>query len=192
MTWFKSCAALAAAATLAACAALEPARGPALRATAFDLIGRVAVSYDGRVFSSTVRWEHTAERDEIWLLTPAGQGLAHIIGDASGATYTGADRQQHRAGDIESLTRRALGWELPIARLGWWVQGEFAPGAVIDRFERDDHGRLTALAQEGWSIAYVYYPPGEQDGRPRRLEIAGGQQEIRLVIDGWRRSEGGR
>jgi outer membrane lipoprotein LolB len=187
----KSCAALAAAAALAACATLEPARGPAPRAAAFDLIGRVAVTYDGRVFSSTVRWEHTAERDEIWLLTPAGQGLAHITGEADGAVYTGADRRQYRAGDIQSLTRRVLGWELPIAHLSWWVQGELAPGAVSDRVERDHHGRLTALAQEGWRIAYVHYPPSEQAGRPRRLELKGEAQEIRLVIDGWRRNESG-
>lgn len=186
MTWFKSCAALAAAAVLGACALLEPAREPVPRAAAFDLVGRVAVNHDGSAFSSTVRWEHTGERDEIWLLTPLGQTLGHIVGDARGATYTGADRQQHRAGDFGSLTRRALGWELPIGLLAWWVQGAIAPGAVIQRVERDEHGRLTVLAQEGWQIAYVHYPPAENGGRPRRLEITTGAQVIRMVIDGWR------
>lgn len=182
----KSCVALAAAAVLAACAALEPARERAPRGAPFDLIGRVAVTHDGRAFSSTIRWEHTAERDEIWLMTPAGQALAHIAGGANGATYTGADRSQVSARDIESLSVRTLGWELPIAHLSWWIQGQFAPAAVIQRVDRDEHGRLAVLGQEGWLIRYAHYPPAEQGGRPRRLEIASGSQEIRLVIDGWR------
>jgi outer membrane lipoprotein LolB len=177
---------LAAAAVLAGCVVLEPSPPPAPRAPAFDLIGRVAVSYDGRAFSSGVRWQHTAERDELWLLTPAGQALAHIVGDAGGATFTGSDRSEYRAGDIGSLIRRALGWEMPVARLAWWVQGELAPGAVVQAVERDEQGRLTVLAQEGWRIAYVYDPPGERGSPLRRLLLAGGSQEIRLVIDGWR------
>jgi outer membrane lipoprotein LolB len=185
MDWLKTCAALAAAAALAGCAMLQPER-PAERARAFDLVGRVAVNHEGRAFSGGVRWEHTAERDEIWLLTPVGQALAHIVGDAQGATYTGADRSRHSARDIASLTRRALGWGLPIEHLSWWVQGAIAPAAVIQHVERDEHGRLVTLGQEGWRIAYTYSAPAGQGGRPRRLDIAGGAQEVRLVIDSWR------
>jgi outer membrane lipoprotein LolB len=186
MTRFKSCAALAAAAVLAGCAALEPSPPPAPPAPAFELIGRVAVSYNGRAFSSGVRWEHTAERDELWLLTPAGQALAHIVGDADGATFTGSDRSQYRAGDIGSLIRRALGWEMPVTRLAWWVQGALAPGAVVQAVERDEHARLAVLAQDGWRITYAYEPPEERGSPLRRLILAGGSTEIRLVIDGWR------
>jgi outer membrane lipoprotein LolB len=191
MIRIKSCAALAAAAALAGCAALEPSPPPAPPAPAFDLIGRVAVSYDGRAFSSGVRWQHTAERDELWLLTPAGQALAHIVGDAGGATFTGSDRSQYRAGDIGSLIRRALGWEMPVTRLAWWVQGELAPGAVVQAVERDQYGRLAVLAQEGWRIAYAYDPPEERGSPLRRLVLADGSSEIRLVIDGWRQDSVG-
>jgi len=187
MTDNKSCAALAAAAVLAGCAALEPSPPPTPPAPAFELIGRVAVSYNGRAFSSGVRWQHTAQRDELWLLTPAGQALAHIVGDADGATFTGSDRSEYRAGDVGSLIRRALGWEMPVTRLAWWVQGALAPGAVVQAVERDEHGRLAVLAQDGWRIAYAYEPPEERGSPLRRLELAGSSHEIRLVIDGWRR-----
>jgi outer membrane lipoprotein LolB len=186
MNFLKCCAALAAAAMLSACAMLQPER-PAERARAFDLVGRVAVNHEGRAFSGGVRWEHTAERDEVWLLTPVGQALAHIIGDAQGATYTGADRSRHTARDIASLTRRALGWELPIEQLSWWVQGTIAPDTVIQQVERDGQGRIIKLAQDGWRIAYTHYPPAEHGGRPRRLDIANGAQEIRFIVDSWRR-----
>jgi outer membrane lipoprotein LolB len=190
MNLLKMMCAAAAAAVLAGCALLQPER-PAERARSFDLVGRVAVNHEGRAFSAGVRWEHTAERDEVWLLTPVGQALAHIVGDAQGATYTGADRSRHTARDLGSLTRRALGWELPIEQLSWWVQGAIAPSAVIQQVERDEHGRLATLGQEGWRIAYTHYAPGENGGRPRRLDISGGAQEIRFVIDNWREEPAG-
>src|SRR5512134_126110 len=119
MNGLKPCAVFAAAAVLGGCALLAPSPPPP-PAPAFDLVGRVAVSHDGRAFTSGVRWQHTAARDELWLLTPAGQALAHIVGDAGGAVYTGADRSEYRAADIASLIRRALGWEMPVTRLAWW------------------------------------------------------------------------
>ena len=187
MAWFKSCGALAALAALAGCAALEPARP--LRAPAFDLMGRVAVSHDGRAFSSNVRWEHLPERDEIWLLTPVGQALAHIEADAAGATLTAADGKQHRAGDVQSLTRRALGWELPLEHLSWWVRGEILPGGVIGEVLRDQQGRLVRLRQDGWQITLTHSPANEQGGLPQRLELTRDAHQIRLVIDGWRRED---
>lgn len=186
MNGLKPCAVFAAAAVLGGCALLAPSPPPP-PAPAFDLVGRVAVTHDGRAFTSGVRWQHTAARDELWLLTPAGQALAHIVGDAGGAVFTGADRREYRAADVASLIRRALGWEMPVTRLAWWVQGQIAPGAVTQAIERDAHGRLAVLEQDGWRIAYVYESQGTPDGRLRRLDLNGEAHEIRFVIDGWRR-----
>lgn len=181
-------AAAAAALAVAACAALPPAvpQYPAL----FDLSGRVLVSYDGRAFSSGVRWQHAPGRDEIWLLTPVGQALAHIVSAADGATFTGSDRRQVEAASVEDLTRRALGWELPLTRLQYWVRGEIAPGSAPELVERDAAQRLGRLGQDGWRIAFTYYPENEHGGLPRRLELGRGTQEIRFVIDGWRTDTG--
>jgi len=169
---------------LAGCA-LEPPRPVLPRAPAFDLVGRVAVNHDGRAFSSGVRWQHAVERDEIWLLTPLGQALAHIVCDADGAVITGSDRRQSRARDVETLTQRALGWELPVARLAWWVRGGIAAGGVVAEVDRDPHGRLLHLRQDGWDIAYTYRSEEGTDSLPRRLDLQNESQTIRLVIDNW-------
>ena len=149
----------------------------------------MAVTHDGRAFSSSVRWQHLPERDEIWLLTPVGQALAHIEADAAGAVLTAADGKQHHAGDVGSLTRRALGWALPLAHLSWWVRGEVLPGGVIGEVLRDQHGRLVRLRQDGWQIMLTHAPGDEMGGLPQRLELARDAHRIRLVIDGWRREE---
>jgi outer membrane lipoprotein LolB len=176
--------ALVACVVLGACASLAPDR-PAQRAPAFDLVGRVAVNYDGRAFSSGVRWQHLEARDEIWLLTPVGQAVAHIEADPSGATLTGADRKQFQAADVESLTRRGLGWELPVTRLAWWVRGEIVPGGSIGEVTRDQQGRLVRFTQDGWRVVLTY-PAEGSNGLPRRLEMTSDGHQIRLIIDSWR------
>jgi outer membrane lipoprotein LolB len=187
MTLIRACAALAGIAALSACAVLAPERP--VRAPAFDLLGRVAVTYDGRAFSSSVRWEHLPDRDEIWLLTPTGQALAHIVADVSGATLTGADRQQYSAANVESLSRRALGWELPLARLTWWVRGAIVPGGVTGEVLRDERGRLVRLRQDDWQITFVHSSAGDASAMPQRLELVREAHHIRLVIDHWRQKE---
>jgi outer membrane lipoprotein LolB len=181
--------AAASVALLSGCAALAPSDKPAQQAAAFDLLGRVAVTFDGRNFSSSLRWQHATDRDEVWLLTPTGQALAHIVADDGGATLTGSDRQTYQAADVEALTRRALGWELPLGRLAWWVRGEMVPGSQVLDAVRDQQGRLVRFAQDGWNITLVQPAAGEGRGMPQRLELARGGHQIRLVIDSWRGDE---
>lgn len=184
--WPKRLATALAIAVLAGCAALKPSDRPAERAADFDLVGRVAVAFDGRHFSSGLRWQHAPDRDEVWLNTPTGQAVAHILADEEGATLTGADRQAYRAADVEALTRQALGWELPLTRLAWWVRGEAIPGSPATEPVRDQQGRLVRFVQDGWSITLAHAGPEEPGVRPRRIELARGGHQIRLVIDDWR------
>lgn len=177
-------AALALTLAVAACATPGlPPRAP----EAFDLSGRVSASYDGRAFSSALRWQHLPERDEIWLLTPLGQALARIVSTEEGATVTGADRRRHQGADVEALTRQALGWELPLTRLQYWVRGEPAPGTAPQNAERDAAGRYAAFEQNGWRITLEHYGADQHGGLPRRLELRrDGGETIRLLIDAWR------
>ena len=185
-----ACGALAASMLLVSCAALVPPSRAPVTPVPFDLIGRVSVSYDERSFFSNVRWHHLPDRDEIWLLTPAGQTLARIVSDGDGATLTGADRSEYRGSDVENLTRQALGWELPLSYLGWWVQGQAAPDGAPQDVERNTEAQLVALSEGGWRVNLTWNPPGESQPRPRKIEATSGTNVIRLLIDGWRAADG--
>lgn len=166
----------------AACATRDASLPPA---QPFDLYGRVSVSYDGRAFSSGLRWRHTRVDDEISLLTPLGQTLAHIVNSPDGATLTASDQRRFHAASVESLTRQAFGWELPVAGLRFWLRGEPVPGSEPTALQRDAQARLAVLEQDGWRIVFTHYPPAERGGRLRRLDLDHGTQKIRLVIDEW-------
>ena len=135
---------------LAACASVQLApRDP----EPFDLIGRVLATYSGGAVTANVRWEHSAARDEIWLMTPTGQTLAYIVETPDGVTLTRADQQTHRAQSVEALTRQVLGWPLPLSQLQYWIRGRPAPGAAPAEIERDASKRLTAFTQNDWRVA---------------------------------------
>ncbi|MES2562100.1 MAG: outer membrane lipoprotein LolB, partial [Pseudomonadota bacterium] len=122
----------------------------------------------------------------IWLMTPTGQTLAHIVDSAQGATLTRADRQQHRAGSVEALTQQGLGWALPLTLLQYWVRGQGAPGETPSGIQRGSDNALIALTQNGWQVSFTYHSDGALAGKVRTLDLSNGANQIRLVIDTWR------
>ena len=120
----------------------------------------------------------------MWLLSPVGQTRAHIAADDSGAVLTTPDRQEYREFSVESLTRRALGWSLPLVELRFWIMAMPAPGDPPAILNRDAAGRISSIDQNAWRIRYVY--PEAPATLPRRLDLNRGEQHIRLVIDSWR------
>ncbi|MDB5809920.1 MAG: outer rane lipoprotein LolB [Betaproteobacteria bacterium] len=174
---FQCCAAVCAL-LLAACAS-PPRVIDSL--PAFELAGRIAVKYQERGFSSSLRWKQTNGRDEIWLTTPLGQTVGFLEAGADGATLTASDQKQYRASSIESLTKSAFGWRFPVDGLRYWVFGEAPPNLPPAAIERDGAKRIARLKQDDWQIAFNY--PTADAARPSRLEIVGNDADIRLVID---------
>jgi len=157
----------------------------------FGMAGRVSVKQGGRGFSGGVRWRHADADDEILLLSPLGQTVAQIQRSPDGALLTNPEQKTYRAADVESLTEQVLGWRLPLTGLQYWVLGMSSPATVSSQ-DMDSDGRVVAIRQDGWEIAYTDYflpepaqPP--QAIRPRVLVLyrSDAQIEIRLVIDSW-------
>jgi len=87
---------------------------------------------------------------------------------------------------VESLTGQVLGWRLPLTGLQYWVRGVNSP-ATSAAVDKDDAGRVMAIRQDGWEIAYLSFFSLEQGQaeRPRVLSLQRGELEIKLVVDSW-------
>jgi outer membrane lipoprotein LolB len=163
-----------------ACAAPALKTAVPQRTGDFELLGRVAVNSVEQKFSGSLRWTHGGNQDELWFLTPLGNAVAHLVRDEQGVTLKTQD-ETYRADDVEGLTRRVLGWRLPLTGLESWVRGVAVPG-VPAAVERDAAGRIARVKQDEWEISYLRY--GE-DGLPGKLRVTGQGLEITLVIDDW-------
>lgn len=180
MKFITRCGAVFGAALLAACATISPQR-EAVAPPSFELSGRIVVRYQERGFTSAVRWQQSARADEIWLTAPLGQTIAYLRADGADATLTTSEQKQYHANSIESLTRSAFGWPLPVAGIRHWVLGQSAPGMTLANVERDGDQRLTRFTQDAWRVTLGY--PANGEPRPSRIEVARADAEIRLVID---------
>lgn len=147
------------------------------------LQGRIAVQGGEQSLSGTIHWRHGAETDEVLMTSPLGLGVARIVRDAEGLMLEMPNQPLRRATDVESLTREALGYALPVSGLTWWVQARPDPGRTFEA-TRDVAGRLAQLKQDGWVIDYLDYVV-DVPARPRKMVVARDGLEIRLVADDW-------
>ncbi len=170
---------------LAGCAGTPPAARPAQTGqAAFTLDGRIAVKYDGQHTSGGFHWQHDAVSDDITMLAPLGLTVAHIRRDVHGASLETSSKH-YTAPDSAELMLQALGWALPLDGLPYWVMALPVPG-IPASVERNEHGQITQLRQDGWDIRYTGYAATAADSLPLRLTLQRENMEIRLLIDEWK------
>ena len=152
----------------------------------FEFIGRVLVKNEDKGFSGGVRWSHISTVDNINLLSPFGQVVAEIKSNESAALLTTSEQRTYRATNVESLTKKVLGWRLPILGLQYWVRGVNSPKTKSE-IDRDADGRIIGIRQDGWTIIYTSYFPSQliKTERPRVLVLKRSNLKIKLVIDNW-------
>jgi outer membrane lipoprotein LolB len=144
--------------------------------TPFHASGRIAVQYDGKGQYGNFNWDHSAQHDELNLLSPLGNTVARLTRDDGGVTLQ-ADGKVQQAADVETLTSQMLGWALPLDNLAWWIRGRSAPGQEIATSADG------SLLQQGWQI---HFQAGDQGGAvPKRVDLVRENLKIKLVTDQW-------
>jgi outer membrane lipoprotein LolB len=152
---------------------------------AFRLEGRVAVKAGEASFSGGLSWQRESAREELLLRSPLGQGVAELRGDAAGMELKDAQGRLYFATDADALVKQALGLELPLRGLAWWVVGLPRPGAAY-RATPDADGHLGELEQDGWQILFTRYDL--QHGQPLPGKLVARRDEafeVRVVVDTW-------
>jgi outer membrane lipoprotein LolB len=172
---------------LAGCVNAPPAQQVARPFSAeqksFVLSGRIAVKHDGERSSANLRWTHHADDDDILLLAPFGQTVAHIQSDVHKTVLDTADKH-YSAQNTEELTEQVLGWHLPLAGLRYWVLALPAPDSQAS-IEHETNGQISYLQQDGWKIHYTRYATQTPDSLPSRISVQREGLELQLVIDEW-------
>jgi outer membrane lipoprotein LolB len=155
-----------------------------------DLSGRLSVSYqkDGQPqgVNGNFNWVQRPGRIDVSLANPLGQTMATIAVTPQEATLTQSGREPIVASDIDTLTRRTLGWPLPVAGLRDWLQG-YAIDASGKRFAASPAAN-TVFTQDGWRLRFVEWQD-ETAAHPvpriltaQRSAATSDELEIRIVI----------
>lgn len=179
-------------ALLAACTStpvIEP--GSPLRPMAevrqWELSARISITRGEEGWHAALQWREQNGQYRLQVSGPLGQGAFELTGSAGRVVLRDAQGRTLAAPDAESLLLQAIGWQLPVDGLRFWVRGLPAPAPAGEaRAVRDTAGRLVRLAQDGWDIRYDRYRLQDGYAWPGRLKLARNDITVRLVIDSWR------
>lgn len=175
-------------ATLTACAGLPVSERPApLPAPAvgpghefFALSARLSVRDGQRIEMAGLRWERTPALESVTLTSPLGTTVARLWKEADGVARLKSPDREASAADLESLIAEMLGASVPLAALGWWIQG-------LDAQPREGVRAATgaAFSHAGWDIRIEAFPLAADLPVARRIVARRGEVTLRLVIDEW-------
>ncbi len=155
------------------------------RPAAFRLDGRVSVKAGDESFSGGLSWRRDVADEELLLRTPLGQGVAELRSGPSGMELKNSEGRMYYAMDADALVAQALGMELPLRGLAWWVVALPRPDSTY-RAIPDSDGHLGELWQDGWQILFGRYTVFKGQALPGKLIARRGEAlEVRLVIDSW-------
>lgn len=149
----------------------------------FALSGRLSVREGQRVEIAGLRWERTSKAESVTLSSPIGSTVARLWKDEQGMAHLKAGDREVSATDLEALIADAVGTPVPLAALGWWIQGlEARPGSGKSGLRGESSAAFT---HEGWDIRIEEFPLSQSVPVARRIVARKGETTLRLVIDAW-------
>ncbi len=179
-------------ALLAACARLPPppAITPAdeTRVTAFSdwrIAARLAVQHDDKGFSGDLQWRQSGEVFELRLMAPLNGGSFALAGDPNEVSLITPKGERYLAANAETLMQQHLGWSIALDGTRYWIRGLPRPGGTTTAAVRDEAGRLTDFAQDGWRISILDYVEFNGMSLPRRLFLTRDTLNVRIAIKQW-------
>ncbi len=153
--------------------------------------GKVSIRRADRLWQVGLNWLHDAVGDSLDLLGPGGRPVMRLQSRPDGARAVDSKGRRYRAPTFEALAAEALGVEVPVSSLRYWVAGLPAPDARVDSLRLNQDGRLDELEQGGWRVRYLRYRPVVSASLyplelPSLLALTRGEVEVTVAANRWR------
>lgn len=149
----------------------------------WQLDGRIALKRGNEGFSAGLDWQQTPAEFRFELTGPLGETRARVTGSPVHAVLELPDQPALTGTDVESLLLEHFGWQLPVARLRWWVRGLAGPDTVVRA--RDEQGRIQQLLADGWQVDYLAWQEVNGLWLPKRLEAKNETLSLKLALYDW-------
>lgn len=146
--------------------------------------GRASISHEEEGWQIDLDWRQQHDRFELHMAGPLGQGAAELTGAGDRVLLSTSDGRQFEAATARELIRQKLGWDVPVADLGYWVRGVPAPGAHVVH-QLDALGRAVKMEQDGWTVEFQRYDSFGDVELPAKLIAYNAAWRFKLVIDSW-------
>ncbi len=144
------------------------------------LRGKLGVRSENGAGNLQIVWQQSGASFDVHFTGPLGKVVAHVHGRPE-RFWLDVPGQESRLADQQSREIvEALGWEIPMLEMIYWVRGRPMPG-VPQRMVRDSGGRLKTLQQSGWQVEFRDY----EQGSPVRTKFVKDTTVINLIVKEW-------
>jgi outer membrane lipoprotein LolB len=166
---------------LVSCSTLDPSISPkAGSSDAWLLRGKLGVKSEIGGGSLQIVWRQSPAGLDIRLMGPLGKAVAHIHGTTEKYRVDIPGQESFPLDTHAQEVEKALGWELPVLEMIYWVRGRPAPG-IPHHTATGKTGMINRLEQSGWLVDYQKHVQGV----PVRITFAKSSTEIKLVVKQW-------
>ena len=165
----------------------EERRSRLLETPDWRMDGRIAVNTGAEAFQGRFRWRQAEGEVELSISNPLGMSVLQVSGPHERLTVR-AGGETWELADPEPELSALLGWWLPVRSLDAWLLGHADPDFGADRQFDPSRTELRTLEQRLWRLTYQSYRLHEGLLLPRRIDLAHGALELRVIVDSWRPS----
>jgi len=144
------------------------------------LRGKLGVRSELGGGSLQIVWRQTIAGLDIHLMGPLGKSVAHIHGTAEQYRVDLPGQEPLHMNTHKRQIEQALGWELPVQEMIYWVRGMPAPG-IPHHLVPNNTGKTEKIEQSGWQVDYKKYVQGV----PVRITFVKDATVIKLVVKEW-------
>ena len=197
------CAALSAAALLAACATQQPLviddpdwlqhQQSVAALQDWQLSGRLVVRQEGNSDTVNINWRQQDADFDLRLFGSLGLGAVRVHGDDAEVIVERSGEEPIALSGLDAVSREFFGYEFPTAELLYWVRGLPAP-ELSGSHTLDANRMLATLNQEDadgvvWNLSFDRYRELEGGAGmtylPGRISAQREGLELRFLIDDW-------
>ncbi|UCB53697.1 MAG: outer membrane lipoprotein LolB [Thiotrichales bacterium] len=149
---------------------------------------RLGVQTETEGGSFDVFWQQQADRYDIRLVAPMGQGAVHIVGDDGGVTISLADGRSEYSDNAEELFHAMTGLSLPVNGLRDWLRGIPIQHEAIQNISWNENGQLYKIEQTGWQVEMGRYKVIADHDLPHAFYLGQEQRpelSVRLLVREW-------
>ncbi len=147
--------------------------------------GRLSLSDGEQGGSGRLDWSQAPVRSELKFIGTLGQGSWRLSVQPTVARLELSATEVYTAPTVDRLLVQAIGWDIPVTALAWWIKGLPDPAYSFEA-SQGDADRLETLQQLGWAIDYQdFMQVSEELILPRRIVARRGQEQLKLLIRRW-------
>jgi len=151
----------------------------------WHLVGALGIRHEHKAWNATLHWQQQQQHYTMDFVAPMGQGKMELQGSPAHVKLRTIENKVLTADSPEALLKKAMGWNIPVTYLFYWVRGLPVP-ELKAKIQFDQFNHIKRLDQNGWAVEYQRYTNLKGVDLPGLITVKKWPLRLRFVIKQWK------